>query len=192
MLEKDGKPCREVLLAWFKYLRELSTSETADGVVRQDLVLVAYNGFSADFRHLLRNCEIHGIDLQAKLEDANVSLLMDTFDAIVIQDKGFKYLKSLGWNKKAEKSKSNSYLCSFLRKEECPVAHRAVVDAEMTYKVAEHEVIAPLIFDVVSLKGQEGIIPKRKSTIPVEDFLYLVRKQQERKLWEDNNVKKGR
>jgi len=194
MLEKDGKPFRDVLLAWFNYLRELSTSQTKDGVLRQDcsIVLVAYNGFSTDFRHLLKQCEIYGIDLQDKLEDANVSLLMDTFDAIVRQDQGCKYLKSLGWDETAVKSQSNSYLCSFLRKEECPEAHRAVVDAEMTYKVAEHEMIAPLIFDLLSLKGQQKQqIPKRKSTIAVKDFIYSAQKQQERKLWE-KNVKKGR
>ena len=62
----------------------------------------------------------------------------------------------------------------------------------MTYKVAEHEMIAPLIFDLFSVKGQQKQqIPKRKSTIAVKDFINSARKQQERKLWE-KNVKKGR
>lgn len=189
MLEKDGKNFREVFLAWFKHLRELSTFQTEDGVLHQDyysLVIVAYNGFSTDFRHLLKQCDLYEIDLEEKLEEANVSLLMDTFDAIVKQDHGFKYLKSLGWDETAEKAQSNSYLCSFLTKEVCPKAHRAQVDAEMTYKVAEHESIAPLLF-YLPLEQQQS---KRKSTIPMKDFIYSVRQQQKRKSWE-KSVKKG-
>lgn len=191
MLEKDGKDFMEVFFAWFKYLRELSTSSQTDEdeILHQDcysLVLVAYNGFSTDFRHLLRQCDLYDINLEEKLEEANVSLLMDTFDAIVKQDHGYKYLKSLGWDETAEKAQSNSYLCSFLTNEVCPTAHRAQIDAEMTYKVAEHESIAPLLFDL-PLIGQQ---PKRKSTIPMTEFIYSVRQQDKRKSWE-KSVKKG-
>lgn len=184
MLEKDGKNFIEVFLAWFKHLRELSALETEDGVLQEgyySLVLVAYNGFTTDFRHLLNQCALYDIDLEEKLEEANVSLLMDPFDAIVKQDRGFKYLKSLGWDQTAEKAQSNSHLCYFLTKEEYEVVHRAEADVEMTYKVAEHESIAPLIFDL-SLEQEQQ--PKRKSTIPMKEFIYSVREQKKRKRWE--------
>ncbi len=139
MLEKDEKSFREVMLALFRYLREQSTCHAED---RQEenyyiLVLVAYNGFSTDFRHLLKQCEIYDIDLHRKLQKSNGSPLMDTFDAIVRQDRDCQYLKSLGWDPNAEKAQTNSYLYTFLNKVECPVAHGSQVDAEMTYKVAE-------------------------------------------------------
>ena len=182
MLEKDGKSFREVMLAWFKYLRKQSTCHTEDSQEENyyTLVLVAYNGFSTDFRHLLKQCEIYDIDLHRKLQESNVSLLMDTFDAIVRQDRDCKYLKSLGWDPNAEKAHTNSYLYTFLNKVECPVAHRAQVDAEMTFKVAEHELIAPLLFYLSVEQAQ----PQRKSTIALKDFIYSVRQQEKRKLWE--------
>ena len=76
MLEKDGKSFREVMLAWFKYLRKQSTCHTEDSQEENyyTLVLVAYNGFSTDFRHLLKQCEIYDIDLHRKLQESNVSL----------------------------------------------------------------------------------------------------------------------
>lgn len=105
---------------------------------------------------------------------------------LVRQDNGCKYLKSLGWEPSTEKSQSNSYLFSFLNKEVCPLAHRAQIDAEMTYRVAEHESIAPLLFYLTP----EHQVPERKSTIAVTDFIESVRQQEKRKLW-GKSVKKG-